>query len=106
MSKPISKFKPDDVVYVVKLGVQFPEFYKGTVEKVTAAQIQIKRSGSYVRPERPSLCKFYDNFPDARAEFIEKKLQADIGQCEKQIQTLKDKIEQLQEVTDLPDRYY
>jgi hypothetical protein len=106
MSKPISQFKPDDVVYVVKLGVQFPEFYKGIVEKVTAAQIQIKPSGSYVRPERPSVCKFYDNFPDARAEFIEKKLQADIDQYAKHIKTLKDKIDQLQEFTELPDRYY
>lgn len=106
MSKPISQFKPDDVVYVVKLGVQFPGFYKGTVEKVTAAQIQIKRSGSYVRPERPSVCKFYDNYPDARAEFIRKKIQADIDLNEKQIQTLKNKIKQLQEATDLPDRFY
>ncbi|MBU9823147.1 hypothetical protein J1782_24970 [Rahnella sp. BCC 1045] len=106
MSKQISQFKPDDVVYVVKLGVQFPEFYKGTVEKVTAAQIQIKRSGSYVRPERPSVCKFYDNYPVARAEFIREKLQADIDQNEKQIQTLKNKIKQLQEATDLPDSFY
>lgn len=106
MSKPISQFKPDDVVYVVRLGVQFPEFYKGTVEKVTAAQIQIKRIGSYVRPERPAVCSFYDNYPEARAEFIEKKLQADITQYEKHIQTLKDKVDQLQKATDLPDRFY